>query len=311
MSATDLVVLGDSVMWGQGLLPQHKSATLVAKGLDAKVPGIQPVFIAHSGAVIGRAAHCATTTFPGEVPESCPSILQQIAEYPGDPSSVRYVMVNGGINDIDIRTILNPFTLFSDLASDIRQYCFEDMKFLLVQVKAKFSHPDTRIVVSSYFPILTSASDLALLGPMVEFMGAPLPTFISPVPLGGIRTMAVGDPIVDKILALCVQFWHQSNQALSDAVAAINIGTGPRCFFAQVPFTENNAVFAPQAWLFGIGPALDFAPLDEVADTRAPECELVFQNDFIAREQCFRASAGHPNPTGAQHFAQAILGQIG
>jgi hypothetical protein len=39
-----LVVLGDSVMWGQGLLAEHKSATLVAKGLDAASPEFSPSY---------------------------------------------------------------------------------------------------------------------------------------------------------------------------------------------------------------------------------------------------------------------------
>jgi hypothetical protein len=303
--STDLVVLGDSVMWGQGLLDEHKSAALVADGLTGTFAGIQPVTLAHSGAVIGHTATCAATVFPGEVPESCPSILQQIAAYKGDPLAVPVVLVNGGINDIDIRTILNPFTDPNDLASDIQQYCYKDMGFLLTQVKARFSNPNTKIVVSSYFPILSSASRFDLVPAMVEFLGTPLPKFLN------IDVLAPGDPVADKIVALCIQFWQQSVQWLQKSVSDVNIGTGPRCSFANVPFTENNSVFAPGAWLFGVGPAPDFAAQDEVAATRRPQCDVVFGNDIFAREQCYRASAGHPNVTGAAQFAQTILGVLG
>jgi hypothetical protein len=302
MNGVNLVVLGDSVTWGQGLLPEHKSATLVANGLNTLFPGIQPVILAHSGAVIGRAASCAITPFPGEVPESCPSILQQIAAYSGDPGSVPFVLLDGGINDIDIRTILNPFTDPGDLSSDIQQYCYQDMGFLLTQVKARFSHPDTKIVVTSYFPILSSASQFDFVPPLLEFMGAPLPQFLN------IDQFVLGDnPVVEKIVSLCIQFWQQSSQMLAKAVNDVNIGTGPRCFFANVPFTENNSVFAPEAWLFGVGPAPAFAAQDEVAALRRPQCDLVFKEDFFAREQCYRASAGHPNLTGSAQFAQAVL----
>ena len=304
MSATDLVVLGDSVMWGQGLLDGHKSAALVAQGLNAQFPGMQPVMLAHSGAVIGRAATCSTERFHGEMPESCPSILQQIDFYQGDPRSVRVVMVNGGINDIDIRNILSPFTLPSDLSSDIQQYCYTDMGYLLIEVKKRFSHPDTRIVVSSYFPILSPASRLDLIIPMVEFMGAPVPNLMSVGPLGA------ANPVVDVIVASCMRFWKESTAALAKCVSDVNIGTGPRCFFANVPFTEANSVFAPQAWLYGVGPAPDFAPQDEVAAQRRPLCDVVFQDQLFPREQCYRASAGHPNVTGAQQYAQAILSTI-
>lgn len=292
-------------MWGQGLFDQHKSATLVANGLNARFPGIQPVILAHSGAVIGRAATCpapANPAIPGEVPESCPSILQQIPAYKGDAATVPVVMVDGGINDIDIRTILNPFTDPSDLTSDIHQYCYQDMGFLLAQVKLRF--PAAKIVVSSYFPILSSASNLDLLAPMVESLGAPLPAIFNDV------VASPDDPIVGKILSLCGQFWRESTQALSKSVSDVNIGPGPRCFFANVPFTENNSVFAPQAWLNGVGPAPDFAPQDEVAAARHPQCDAAFPNDLAARFLCYRASAGHPNPTGAQQYAQAILQAI-
>lgn len=301
MDGTNLVVLGDSVPWGQGLRGEHKAATLVANGLAAGFPGIQPVMLAHSGAVIGRAAHCTANAFPGEMPESCPSILQQIAAFTGDATSVPVLILDGGINDIDVRTILNPFTDPADLSSDILQYCYHDMGFLLEQMKSRFSHPNTKIVVTSYFPILSPASRLDLLAPLLEFMGAPVPQFINFDPL------AANDPVVAKIISLSLQFWRESSQRFAEAVNAVNIGTGPRCFFANVPFTENNSVFAPEAWLFGVGPAPDFSAQDEVVALRRPQCDVTFANDFLAREQCYRASAGHPNVTGAAQFAQAIL----
>lgn len=302
--ALDLVVLGDSVMWGQGLRPEHKSAALVAAGLNATHPGIQPVMLAHSGAEIDADGHCDTVAFPGEIPKACPSILHQIGTYQGDPLAVPVVMLNGGINDVDIRTILSPFTDSQVLARDIQQYCYADMGKLLIAVKARFSNPATKIVVSSYFPILTEKSDVDLLPHLLETLGAPLPALLSD------EVFEAGNPLFDKVAAQCLQFWHGSSQALAKAVSDVNLGTGPRCYFADVPFTENNAVFAPDAWLFGVGPLPDFAAQDEVADVRRPQCDVAFPGDFFAREKCYRASAGHPNPKGAQQFAAAILKAI-
>jgi hypothetical protein len=93
-------------------------------------------------------------------------------------------------------------------------------------------------------------------------MGVPLPHIISFNPLAG------DDPVVSKIISLSMQFWRESSQRLADAVNAVNFGTGPRCFFANVPFTENNSAFAPQPWLFGLGPAPDFSAQDEVSSLR-------------------------------------------
>jgi hypothetical protein len=179
------------------------------------------------------------------------------------------------------------------------------MGFLLTQVKGRFSNPNTKIVVTSYFPILSSASRFDLIPPMVEFLGTPLPKFLN------LDVIGPGDPVADKIVALCIQFWEQSTQWLQKSVSDVNIGSGPRCFFANVPFTENNSVFAPEAWLFGVGPAPDFAAQDEVAATRKTQCDVVFGNDVFGREQCYRASARHPNVPGAAQFAQTVLGVLG
>ncbi len=47
-----IVTLGDSVSWGQGLLPQHKFANLVAATFGASTSG-NNFMMAHSGAIIG------------------------------------------------------------------------------------------------------------------------------------------------------------------------------------------------------------------------------------------------------------------
>ena len=46
-------------------------------------------------------------------------------------------------------------------------------------------------------------------------------------------------------------------------------------FPVNVPFTENNSVFAPDTWLFGFRSALDlFAAEDEVIDQCRPHCDV-------------------------------------
>ena len=63
----------------------------------------------------------------------------------------------------------------------------------------------------------------------------------------------------------------------------------------------------PQAWLFGIN--ADLSPEDPMAAARRASCNACL-DDFLRREQCYRASAGHPNLTGAQKFADAILAAL-
>jgi lysophospholipase L1-like esterase len=295
----DLVVFGDSVAWGQGLLPQHKFSTLVTSSLAATHPGLNQVMLAHSGAVIGDGGGaCSGPTSPsGEVPLSCPSIFQQLGKYQGDAASVPLVVLNGGINDVDIRTILNPFTNPADLSSDIAQYCGTAMTTLLGRVAANFPSPATKIVVTGYFPILSGDSHPFGIPFLMETVGLATPSFANPL------------DTFSKIIALCSQFWTESNAALAGAVQKVNQQLGAnRAFFAQPPFTAANSVFAPDAWLFGLSDLL--VAEDEVVAARAAACNIAFQNDLFGREQCFRASAGHPNVTGAAQFASAILAAI-
>ena len=81
--------------------------------------------------------------------------------------------------------------------------------------------------------------------------------------------------------------------------------------FVPSPFTEDNSVFAGAPWLFGLTSELEAQ--DEVAGPRERSCDLYFNNplDFVSREQCYRASAGHPNVAGAKQIGDAIIGVLG
>ena len=50
----------------------------------------------------------------------------------------------------------------------------------------------------------------------------------------------------------------------------------------------------------------DENPQDPVALQRRLACDTC-EKDPLRREQCYRASAGHPNPFGAEDYARAIV----
>ena len=290
----NLIVFGDSVTWGQGLADHHKMSSLVASSLA----GLQVVMLAHSGGVIGHTGQpCGGPAAPGEIPESCPNIIEQINAYTGDTNDVPLVIVDGGINDIGVETILNPFTSSADLQIETDNYCHKRMGELLALLVARFPNPATRFAVTSYFPILSNASHPFSIPILMEFFGIKLPSFVPTA------------PIIGKVIANCQQFWQQSNLALQAAVDETNVAAGSkRVRFANPGFTDQNSVFAPNAWLFGL--MFDFEPEDEVIALRHAQCDVAFAGDILAREKCYRASAGHPNPTGAQQFANAILNAL-
>jgi hypothetical protein len=299
-----LVAFGDSVVWGQGLLPAHKFTTLVYEHLNGGPPANPDDFqlIGHSGATIGAATTNVSPRLDGEVPDSYPTILRQVADFADPPSAFDLVIVNGGINDVGAFKIVNPLTDLQDLRDATDQYCRQDMQTLLAQVATKFADRRTGFVVPSYFPILSKASDPARVPDLLGTLGLDINRL----------TLQVGNIVFGKIYRQCRTFFEDSNVALKAAVDAVNAGPGAnRIRFAPVPFTDQNSVFAPEAWLWGVGQGSDpTAPQDEVIGPRHASCDQD-EADPIRREICYRASACHPNVVGAAQFASAILSVAG
>ena len=107
-----MLVLGDSVTWGQGHQNFNKFHQLVCDQLQyrADYQQIAPVMRAHSGAIIGARTSQQWTPKNGEIPIAGPTILAQCRHYDDDPDAVRVLLLDGGINDIGVGTILNPST---------------------------------------------------------------------------------------------------------------------------------------------------------------------------------------------------------
>ena len=300
MPAYKMFVLGDSVPWGQGLEPQEKFYNLVASKFRTDVaPDI--TVLAHSGAIIGAsvASDASDTAVDGEVPWSYPTIMQQCDACGGNANDADMVIVNGGINDVTFPVIINPTTDPDDLRNLTVQYCYMDMKALLSKVAFVFPNPKTKIIVTGYFPILSQLSELDLLPVFLSFHGVAIPPFMLPM-----KDLAFGRPVANA-----QQYWKQSTSLLSQAANEVNgdIGKG-RITFVSVPFKDENALFAPQSWLWGIDP--DLTPLDPVQDARHASCDI-YEKDLLQREICYRASTGHPNVTGAQQFSTAICAAFG
>jgi hypothetical protein len=297
MAASKIVVFGDSVNWGQGLLTQHKFSTLVREGLASPGTSLTVQMLAHSGATIGVRGPGTTTRIDGEVPVSSPTVMEQVALYDDDPDDVAVIILNGGINDVDIRVILNPLTTQADLRHDIQQFCYHDMLVLLKAVAARF--PTTApMVVTGYYPVLSNKSHPLRIPFLLETYGVGFPFFLDQ------------NLVFAKIVALSMQFWSESSVALQHAVMDCNTFVGAdRVKYAAVPFTVDNAVFADQPWLFGLDG--EFNPQDEVIAERRAACNLNIEpNDIFGREGCYRASAGHPNTTGAVAYANAIIASV-
>jgi hypothetical protein len=143
----NIITLGDSIIWGQGLPESMKFRTLVANWLQSQYGTTRNVVIwtthAHSGAKTGWGLYPAETNgndpdtwyslhpssgygpgypYPGEVPFGYPSISFQIGmtvndlkQRGVDPGTVDLVLLDGCINDLSADNILNPSLVETNL----------------------------------------------------------------------------------------------------------------------------------------------------------------------------------------------------
>ena len=196
MSARSVVVFGDSVTWGQGLLDTHKLGTLVASGLSPAGELVVDMR-AHSGAVVGAPDLVELAAVDGEVPVGLPSIFEQVESFqPSHPPAL--VIVNGGINDVDIRRLLNPFMDIGHLRALTRRYCGDRMRLLLNLLRARIE--DVPIVVVGYFPVLSTESHPFRMPFLLEVNGVGLPLFVP------------HELVFAKIVTQCEVFWEESDR---------------------------------------------------------------------------------------------------
>jgi lysophospholipase L1-like esterase len=292
-----IVCIGDSIVWGQGLLPNEKFNFLVQQALLPKFPGATLESVAHSGAVIG-ATGVSGTPQVGEVPASRLSIIEQCDGYTNFPETVDLVLMDGGINDVGVASILNPLALIPSLDMRVVHACHDGMLVLLKKVIAKFSKPTCRILVTGYYPILSSLSDPLGVRKILSLFGIAVPEFLD------------NDlDFINPVLKRCEEFATDSAQQLQQAIKDAG---DPRVTFVPTGFTDANSVFvAGTSLLWGLSLDDDLAPQDPVAAVRHPLCDIAHPpEEILDREKCYRASAGHPNVQGAVQFSRQILAAL-
>jgi hypothetical protein len=307
-----LLALGDSVVWGQGLQQKDKFCYLVGSALGSEVKNL-----AHSGATVLSAS--ATESMPpitnlgyaspaepdpdmanGEVPRSKPTILEQCEYYPDDPTKVVYILLDGGINDVQITTIVNPTESLESLDKSIMQHCYREMLVLLKCVASKFTNPRCRILVTGYYPIFRKpqgdADMIRLIQTVAKLLGHDFEVE------KGRRDFNLweSDPVERS-----TNFWHHSTDALKQA---INETRDPRICFVDSGFSLENALFAPDTTLMLWDLNVDFSAKDPMKNARKPKCDMYEPQDFL---YCPRASFGHPNQKGAALYLSQIKASLG
>ncbi|NUO64679.1 MAG: hypothetical protein HOQ11_13425 [Gemmatimonadaceae bacterium] len=323
-SQLNVVAIGDSIMWGQGLLDAHKFTFRARDWLAARmsVPATLSVF-ARSGAIIGAGPSGSEPNcwVAGEIPDSNPTVWLQANVAAGNPQSsgcilptrpavpaldVDLVLVDGGINDIDVTSILDPTG--APMATLVHDAAETRMEWLLTNLPALF--PNAKFVVTGYFPIVSTQTDLGELGKLLAAFGLAVGALVGGpggAVTGGIIAAAATPSARSALASRSMEFHSLVSAALQRCVDRANARVKRDDFaFAEPGFGPANAYAAPQTWLFKVGEE-DPARAGRVPACRAAYGELNLDPDRI---KCWNASMGHPTPNGADAYSRSVTAAL-
>lgn len=266
-----MLVLGDSVMWGQGLLPEHKSSFKLREWICQQRNGgacqnpddVQMHIEAHSGAKITQPDSSdeklqeerflrlnTPIKFDGEVPNAYPTIWGQVdlAQRFYEAHSIALdqvdlIVVNGGINDMGATRILGIGG--GKMAEFAERFCRIQMEILLAKLARTFRN--ARIIVPGYFPLVSEKTPEKILADTVGFLfqakkdtsGSAIPADC-PIDSPGTPATSPGKKpgFILRALARRSREWTtESDAALSTAV---------RNFNHQFPFNAPANGSAPE-----------------------------------------------------------------
>ena len=331
----NLLVLGDSISWGQGLRDEHKASYLVKIWLEQQTGReVRQTMQAHSGALMGSgesssdpAGRDRALQLDGELSRADPTINDQI-DYAvkafGNPARVDLVIVNGCINDVDSRRLLNAAYTPDHIQELAHAKCGPPVEALLRRISSTFT--SAQVVVIGYYPILTekTANDL--------FMRALAKRFYSPQP----NAPKMNDKALRaRLIAISREWYQTSNQSLSAAARNVDAelsaaGAKRHVLFADPAFRTENAFAAKETRLWGFDATwlrkmlvvltlgrVQLRSNDELRSYRGDLCKKSYKKPAdetpeqkSTREdrlmRCRLAAVAHPNRRGAAMYADAI-----
>jgi hypothetical protein len=314
----NVVVLGDSVLWGQGLKTEHKMFSLVNDWMKPTLGSKKSAItvLAHSGASIdpvddpsGR--NDEDDPLPGEMPNAFPTIGRQAGAGAERfaTGTVDLVIMNGGANDFTLLDVLNP--IGTDVVGAIRNRAKEvghdKLLSLLRSMSNAYAYRKSTILVAGYYPIVSTQSDLSFIAPLVGGLVLVLWPDASTKPLVSLAAaLAAGfaaEELRNRLATQCATFASEINGQMQSAVSDANdelLEGQRRIHFVSPAFGAERAIFAPQHWVWNTG--LD----DEMASARQR-----IAGDYLAEAPPgLVASIGHPNLDGEQRYADKLTSTL-
>ncbi len=324
----DVLVIGDSFIWGQGLEERQKTYSLTADWLRGGSPEkgrkVDVKVKAHSGATIKfrkeealayqRVGREETYWYDPEINVGFPSMWKQVEvaaeEYriAGKPDGADLILISGGITDISVAKLLNPSGDEKLLPGLIERYCRDDM-FDLLEHAAR-NNPNAIIVVVGYFPIVSNRTiSSRLFNSWLETMAIPRP--LKPLANNFITRALYFNKIKRKVIRISDIWIRESDKNLKLAIEKFNGRSATsRAVFVPSPITAETCVETPDTLLFRIGK--NGRSEDMLYERRRDACRASLSE--LSRSTglkypiryCELAAVGHPNAAGSRAYAELI-----
>ena len=326
----EMLVVGDSLIAGQGLKEEDKIYSLVKSGIESDILSnrtpVRMKNFSHSGArlflqrkerkALQQNGKSLTKFYHPEINFSFPSIRTQIdlaaEEYLAEgkkTADVDLVLLTGGITDINTSYILDGFKRYGPLREKIARHCNDGMFEFLRHASTTFEK--ALFCVVGYFPMVSPKSDsgnvYATVLEVYDFPGVTKPM------LNNLLTKQLFKIIHGRMTKRSRLWLSQSNQALRTAVRRVNeLNKRPTAIFVESPIPENRAYATKNTllWRYSNG-----RTEDDKYEVRLAECSpaidslkdvgLTFRKRF-----CEMSGLGHPNPEGARLYASAIMASL-
>ena len=207
-----MLVLGDSILWGQGLKEQNKSWYLVKTWLQTNGHSVRERIEAHAGATVGTpgAEMPKTLTVHGEIASAYPTLHDQIdiaVRSYVDPSHVDLVLVDGCINDVNARRFLNAGNTPEAIKALAQEKCGAPVEELLTRIASTF--PNAHIIISGYYPVFSDKT------PRDFFMRALAKRFYAALIPNGPKINS--REMLSQLTIISAAWYAASNSTLSDA----------------------------------------------------------------------------------------------
>ncbi len=328
-----MLVLGDSIMWGQGLKSENKAWYQMKMWLVQRTGRpVNEKVEAHSGAVIeNETIEQNSVAADGEVNVARPTIinqLEQARQYYVNGPELDLVIVSGCANDVDAKNVLNAAKTTEEIRLLTEGKCGRPMERLLRRITASF--PTAYVIVTGYYRFVSeqTRNDIFMRGLTKRFYKA----------MAGASRLN-REAIFKQSVANSKQWYRSSNKSLTEAVQAVNAelgaaGSTERVRFVEIQLLPEHSFRASktQLWDFESSPVrkllviLSFGRIllrtnDEVRRERtasckefwkAPPSETLVQKKERTNEQllCRYAALGHPNRQGAMAYTDAIVTQL-